>query len=135
MSLSECRLISLPKISDPSGNLTFIENQRHIPFDICRVYYLYNVKYGAVRGGHAHKNLHQFLIAAHGSFDVLLDDGYDKKSFHLDCAHQGLYICPMMWRELKDFSQGAVCLVLASDFYDESDYYRDYDAFLMDCGK
>jgi len=135
MSLSECRIISLPKISDPSGNLTFIENQRHIPFDICRVYYLYGVQQGAVRGGHAHKNLYQFLIAAHGSFDVLLDDGCDKKNFYLDCAHQGLYICPMIWRELRNFSQGAVCLVLASDFYDESDYYRDYQEFSVNCGK
>lgn len=135
MSLSECRMISLPKISDLSGNLTFIENQHHIPFNICRVYYLYGVQHGAVRGGHAHKNLHQFLIAAHGSFDVLLDDGSEKKNFHLDCAHRGLYVCPMMWRELRDFSQGAVCLVLASDFYDESDYYRDYQQFLNNCTK
>lgn len=135
MSLSECCLISLPKISDPSGNLAFVENARHIPFEMRRVYYLFEVQQGAIRGGHAHKSLQQFIIPVHGSFNVLLDDGVERRNFYLDCANQGLYICPMIWRELSDFSEGSVCLVLASDFYDESDYYRDYQQFSVDCSK
>lgn len=124
--ISQCRLIDLPKISDPRGNLTFIENGRHIPFDIKRTYYLYDVPGGAERGGHAHKDLHQLIIAMSGSFDILLDDGNSKKRFHLARSYYGLYVCPMIWREMDNFSSGAVCLVLASNFYDESDYFRDY---------
>lgn len=130
MSIHDCRVIDLPKISDPRGNLTFIEGQNHVPFDIQRVYYLYDVPGGAERGGHAHKALHQLIIAMSGSFDIILDDGREKKRVHLNRSYHGLYVCPMIWRELDNFSSGSVCMVLASNHYDESDYYRDYDAFL-----
>ncbi len=130
MLLSKCQIVDLPKISDPRGNLTFIEGQRHVPFDIRRVYYLYDVPGGAERGGHAHKDLHQLIIAMSGSFDVVLDDGKDKKRIHLNRSYNGLYVCPMIWRELDNFSSGSVCMVLASNHYDESDYYRDYQEFL-----
>ncbi len=130
MSLEQCKIIDLPKISDPRGNLTFIEGGQHIPFDIRRVYYLYDVPGGAERGGHAHKGLNQLIIAMSGSFDVILDEGNEKKRFHLNRSYQGLYICPMMWRELDNFSSGSVCMVLASNVYDESDYYRDYNEYI-----
>lgn len=132
MKLANCRIIDLPRINDPRGNLTFIEGNRHIPFEIRRVYYLYDVPPGAERGGHGHKALHQLIIAMSGSFDVHLDDGYTKKSLHLNRSDQGLYLCPMIWREIDNFSPGAVCAVLASDLYDEQDYYRDYPSFLKD---
>ena len=125
-----CRMISLPKITDPRGNLTFIEGDNHIPFDIQRVYYLYDVPGGAERGGHAHKDLHQLIIAMSGSFDVVLDDGREKKRIHLNRSYNGLYVCPMIWRELDNFSTGAVCMVLASSKYDEDDYFRDYGDFM-----
>lgn len=130
MPLSDCRIIDLPKISDPRGNLTFVEAGRHVPFEIRRVYHLYDVPGGAERGGHAHKKLHQFVIGMSGSFDVVLDDGREKKRFHLNRSYYGLYICPMIWRELDNFSSGSVCMVLASEYYDETDYFRDYSAFL-----
>jgi len=129
MSISQCCIIELPKIVDVRGNLTFIEQKKHIPFEIKRVYYLYDVPAGESRGGHAHRTLKQFIIAASGSFDVILDDGKDRKTFHLNRPYMGLYICPMVWRELNNFSSGSVCLVLASDLFDESDYIRDYQAF------
>lgn len=129
MTLENCQLIDLPKIAEPRGNLTFIEGGRHVPFDIKRVYYLYDVPGGAERGGHAHKNLHQLIIAMSGSFDIVLDDGRQKKRFHLNRSYYGLYVCPMIWREMDNFSSGAVCLVLASNLYEESDYYRDYADF------
>lgn len=129
MNIADCRLINLPKIHDPRGNLTFVESMNHVPFDIRRVYYLYDVPGGADRGGHAHKALHQLIIAMSGSFDVVLDDGAGKHRFHLNRSHYGLYVCPMMWRELDNFSSGSVCLVLASNLYDESDYYRVYAEF------
>ena len=129
MALSDCRIIELPKIHDPRGNLTFVENGTHIPFDIRRVYYLYDVPGGAERGGHAHKELSQLIIAMSGSFDVVLDDGAGKKRFHLNRSYYGLYVCPMIWRELDNFSSGSVCMVLASNMYDESDYYRDYNIY------
>jgi hypothetical protein len=132
MKLANCRIIDLPRINDPRGNLTFIEGNRHIPFEIRRVYYLYDVPPGAERGGHGHKALHQLIIAMSGSFDVHLDDGYTKKSLHLNRSDQVLYLCPMIWREIDNFSPGAVCAVLASDLYDEQDYYRDYPSFLKD---
>lgn len=132
--IDHCSIIELPKISDPRGNLTFIEANRHIPFKIRRVYYLYDVPGGTERGGHAHKALHQFIVAMSGSFDVVLDDGIQKKRFHLNRSYYGLYICPMIWRELDNFSSGAVCMVLASEFYDESDYLRDYNAYLATLG-
>ncbi len=130
MNLENCKIIDLPKIHDPRGNLTFIEGGNHVPFDIQRVYYLYDVPGGAERGGHAHKALHQLIIAMSGSFDVVLDDGLDKKRIHLNRSNYGLYVCPMIWRELNNFSSGSVCMVLASNRYDESDYYRDYEAFI-----
>jgi len=120
----------LPIISDPRGNLSFVEGGHHIPFDIQRVYYLYDVPGGAYRGGHAHKTLHQLIVAMSGSFDVVLDDGSEKARFHLNRSHYGLYVCPMVWRELDNFSSGAVCLVLASHHYDESDYLRDYPNYV-----
>ncbi|MBZ0106134.1 MAG: FdtA/QdtA family cupin domain-containing protein [Sulfuricella denitrificans] len=129
MSLDRCRIIDLPRVTDPRGNLTFIEGERHIPFDIQRVYYLYDVPGGAERGGHAHRALHEFIIAISGSFDVILDDGHGKQRFHLNRSYYGLYVCPMVWRELDNFSSGSVCLVLASECYDEADYYREYQAF------
>ena len=131
MALQDCRIIDLPKINDVRGNLTFIEENRHVPFGISRVYYLYDVPGGAERGGHAHKELHQLIVAMSGSFDVLLDDGVEKKRFHLNRSYYGLYVCPMIWREIDNFSSGSVCMVLASNLYDEADYYRVYDEFLQ----
>ncbi len=129
MSLSDCRLIDLPKIQDPRGNLTFIEGGRHAPFEFKRAYYLYDVPGGSERGGHAHRDLSQLIIAMSGSFDVILDDGYREKRFHLNRSYFSLYVCPMIWRRLENFSSGAVCLVLASEYYDEADYFRDYSEF------
>jgi len=131
MSLKKCHVVELPKITDPRGNLTFIEGGNHIPFDIRRVYYLYDVPGGAERGGHGHKALHQLIVAMSGSFDVVLDDGRQKRRFHLNRSYYGLYVCPMIWRELDNFSSGSVCMVLASNLYDEEDYYRNYDQFLL----
>lgn len=128
--LRDCKIIQLPKITDPRGNLTFIEGGNHIPFDIKRVYYLYDVPGGSDRGSHAHKNLHQFIVAMSGSFDVVLNDGEETKRFHLNRSYNGLYVCPMMWRDLDNFSSGSVCMVLASERYDENDYIRDYQEFL-----
>jgi hypothetical protein len=130
MDLKQCQIINLPKIADPRGNLTFIEGERHVPFQIRRVYYLYDTPGGAERGGHAHKGLHQLIVAMAGSFDVVLDDGKHKQRFHLNRSYYGLYVGPMIWRELDNFSSGSVCMVLASNCYDESDYYRDYQEFL-----
>jgi len=128
-NIDNCRIIELPKISDPRGNLTFVENSQHIPFDIKRVYYLYDIPGGSDRGEHAHRELHQFIIAMSGSFDVVLDDGRQKRRYHLNRSYYGLYMCPMMWRLLDNFSSGSVCMVLASDIYREDDYIRDYDTF------
>jgi hypothetical protein len=130
MSLQECRLIELPKIHDPHGNLTFVESHSQIPFAIQRVYHVYDVPGGAERGGHAHKELHQFIVAMSGSFDITLDDGKDKKKFHLARSYYGLYVCPMIWREIDNFSSGSVLMCIASEKYDESDYYRKYDDFM-----
>ena len=127
--IDKCKIINLPKIHDPRGNLTFIEGTKHIPFDIKRVYYLYDVPGGAERGGHAHKDLHQIIIAIAGSFDVVINDGSDMQRFHLNRSYFGLYVCPMIWRELDNFSSGSVCLVLASDYFSEADYIRDFTQF------
>jgi hypothetical protein len=129
VSLESCRILDLPRITDPRGNLTFLEGGRHVPFAIERVYYLYDVPGGAERGGHAHLGLHQLIIAMSGSFDVVLDDGARKQRIHLNRSYYGLYVCPMIWRELDNFSSGSVCLVLASNRYDEADYIRDYGEF------
>ena len=129
MSLEHCKLIELPQVKDHRGNLSFIETGRHVPFEIRRVYYLYDVPGGAERGGHAHRQLEAFIIAMSGSFDVVLDDGGAQKRFHLNRSYFGLYVSPMVWRELDNFSSGSVSMVLASDFYDEADYIRDYDTY------
>ncbi len=133
-SLSQCRLIDLPKIADPRGNLTFIEGEQHVPFAVKRVYYLYDVPGGESRGGHAHKRLEQFIVAASGSFNVVVDDGLQRKEFFLNRSYYGLYLPRMVWRELDNFSSGSVCLVLASEHYDETDYYRDYEEFARAVG-
>ena len=129
MGLEDCKILELPVIKDRRGNLTFIENREHIPFDIKRVYYLYDIPGGAERGGHAHKQLQQFIIAAMGSFDVILDDGTETKQFHMNRSYYGLYVPVMTWRELDNFSSGSVCLVLASELYDKEDYIYDYETF------
>lgn len=105
MPLEDCRIIELPKIHNPQGNLTFIESSSQIPFDIQRVYHVYDVPGGAERGGHAHKGLHQFIVAMSGSFDITLDDGKNKHKFHLARSYYGLYVCPMIWREIDNFLQ------------------------------
>lgn len=130
VALHDCKLIDLPKMSDPRGNLTFIEGERHIPFPIKRVFYLYDVPGGADRGGHALKTCHQFLIAMSGSFDVILYDGKEKQRIHLNRSYHGLHIPPMIWREMDNFSSGSVCLALASTGYEAGDYYRDYNDYL-----
>ncbi|MDQ3686209.1 MAG: FdtA/QdtA family cupin domain-containing protein [Acidobacteriota bacterium] len=135
MSIDKCRFIDLPKVTDPRGNLTFIEGGRHIPFEIKRVYYIYDVPGGAERGGHAHKKLEQLIIAVSGSFDVVLSDGRDKRKFQLNRPYYGLYICPMIWREIENFSSGSVCIALSSEYYDEADYYRYYAGFLNKVNK
>jgi hypothetical protein len=129
VSAYECNIVYLPKIHNEAGNITALENRKNIPFDVKRVYYLYDVPGGAERGGHGHKNLQQFIIALSGSFDVLLDDGTNKKIVHLDRPYIGLHIIPGIWRELLNFSSGAICLVLASSLYDTDDYIRDYEHY------
>jgi dTDP-4-dehydrorhamnose 3,5-epimerase-like enzyme len=124
-----CRIVEFPRVHDPRGNLTYIESEEHVDFDIRRVYYLYDVPGGSERGGHAHKQLRQVLIAMSGSFDVVLDDGVDRQRFHLNRSYFGLCIPQMVWREIDNFSSGSVCMVLASEHYDEADYYRDWHEF------
>lgn len=130
MPVSDCKIIEFPKITDPRGNLTFLEGSQHVPFEIKRIFYLYDIPTGAARGAHAHKELHQLLICLSGSFDVALDDGVEQKSVHLNRPWQGLHIPPMIWAAEMNFDPGSVCLVLASMHFNESDYYRDYDGFL-----
>lgn len=125
------KIIELPRITDPRGNLTVAEANKNIPFDIKRVYWLYDVPGGECRGGHAHKQIKEILIAVSGSFHVTLDNGKEKKTFLLNHPYQGLLIETKTWRTLDDFSSGAVCVVLASDFYDENDYIYDYNDFLQ----
>lgn len=122
-------IINFPKITEPRGNLSFIEQNKHIPFSIKRVYYLYDVPSGATRGGHAHRTLQEMVIALSGSFDIVLDDGKEKKTFFLNRPHYGLLIPPCVWRELENFSSNSVALALASDIYIEEDYIRDYEVF------
>jgi hypothetical protein len=130
MSIGDCRLIELPRVNDPRGNLTYVESGRHIPFEVKRIFYLYDVPGGATRAGHALKSCHQFLIAASGSFDVIGDDGAERKTFQLNRSYYGLYIPPMIWREISNFSSNSICMVLASEFFSEADYYRDYSQFV-----
>jgi hypothetical protein len=135
MSLADCHQINLPKIHDPRGNLTFVEANRHVPFEIKRVYFLYDIPGGETRAGHAHKELQQVLVAISGSFDVVLDDGHDKQRIRLDRPYFGLYIYPMTWRVLENFSSGSVCLSIVSAYYAESDYYREYSEFIKAVGE
>jgi hypothetical protein len=129
MTVADCQIIQLPKVADSRGNLTFIESGRHIPFEIRRVFYLYDVPGGESRAGHALKHCHQFLVAMSGSFDVVLDDGVDRRRVHLCRSYNGVHVPPMIWRELDNFSSGSVCVAFASTFFDAHDYYRDYDEF------
>ncbi|HAB39253.1 MAG TPA: hypothetical protein DCE52_14875 [Rhodobacteraceae bacterium] len=128
--LGNSRFIELSQIKDSRGDLTFVEGGKHLPFNIARVYYLYNVPVDAERGGHAHKELEQVVFALSGSFRMKIDDGKTKSEHWLRDPRKGLYIKNMIWREMDSFSQGAVCMVLASHWYDEVDYFRDYDDFL-----
>jgi len=130
MPLSQCRIVNLPKIADPRGNLTFVEGDNHIPFEIKRVFYLYDVPGGEMRAGHSNIESEQFIIAMSGSFDVIVDDGFEKRKFHLNRAYYGLYLPTMVWREIDNFSSGAVCLVLTSTAYSPTDYIRDYEQFV-----
>jgi hypothetical protein len=133
-SVHDCKAITLPKIVDSRGNLTFLEANNHVPFDVRRVFYLYDIPTGESRGAHAHKKLHQFLICLAGSFDVLLDDGIEKNRVHLNRPWVGLHIPPMIWAAEVNFDPGSVCLVLASEYYEESDYFRNYDDFQRAAG-
>ena len=130
MKYTSAQIIDLPQIKDNRGNLSVIESLNQIPFEIKRVYYLYDVPGGSERGGHAHKNLEQLIIAISGSFDVILDDGTTSKNYHLNRSYYGLYVPKMTWRELNNFSSNSVCLVLASNFFSEDDYYRKYADFI-----
>ncbi|MER2520129.1 MAG: FdtA/QdtA family cupin domain-containing protein [Bdellovibrionales bacterium] len=130
MRISNCKMIPVQKITDPRGDIGVIEGERQIPFAINRIYYSYNTPQGIARGGHAHKKLQQLMIAMAGSFDIMIDDGNAQKTYTLSQPCQGLYICPMIWRELTNFSPDAICMVLASEYYDEDDYFRDYKQFL-----
>lgn len=129
MRIKDCKLVDVRRITSDSGSLAFIEGNRDVPFEVKRVYFLYDVPAGAVRGSHAHKSLSQLFIAASGSFDVHLDDGYNKASYHLNRPFYGLYVPPLLWRTLDNFSSGSVCIVMASEYYEESDYIRDYHDF------
>jgi hypothetical protein len=120
---------------DRRGNLTYVEGGNHIPFAIKRVYYLYDVPGGSDRGAHAHRRLHQFVVAMSGSFDIVLFDGNSESRFHLNRSYYGLYVCPMMWRTLDNFSSGSVCMVLASEPFDESDYIRNHTEFIREARK
>jgi hypothetical protein len=131
----QCRIIELPKIADPRGNLTFIEGSRHIPFEIRRSYWIYDVPGGEIRGGHSYRTLHELIIAVSGSFDVMVDDGCERKVFSLNRSYYGLYVPNLVWRDLENFSTNSLCLILASDIYTESDYIRDYREFTALKGK
>lgn len=127
--LSDVKIIQLPKIEDPRGNLSFAEEQNHIPFEVKRTYWIYDVPGGEKRGGHAYKNLNEFIIALSGSLDVVLDDGAEKRTFSLNRSYYGLFVPKMIWRSLQNFSTNSLCLILASDFYSADDYIRNYEVF------
>ncbi len=135
MSIKKCKLVTLPKIADERGLLSFVEGKQHIPFEIKRIFYLYNVPKMKTRGAHAHKTLHQFIISFGDGLDIKMDDGHEKQSLQLNKPWQGLYIPPMIWTSVENFCDNSICMVLASDSYDEADYYRNYDAFLRAAGK
>lgn len=128
--IDKVRLIDLPKIVDERGNLSFIEGENHIPFRIERTYMIYDVPGGEIRGGHAYKELSEFIIAVSGSFDVVLDDGQEKRTYSLNRSYYGLYVPKLIWRSLENFSTNSLCMILASHKYDESDYLRDYHDFI-----
>jgi dTDP-4-dehydrorhamnose 3,5-epimerase-like enzyme len=134
MNIKGCKVVELPKIADPRGNLTFVEGGRHIPFEIKRIFYLYDVPGGETRAGHALRKCHQFIIALSGSFDLILDDGTRKERYHLNRSYYGLYVPPLIWREIENFSTNSVCLVMASEFYNEDDYFREYPDFIKVAG-
>lgn len=125
----DCNILQLPRVFNPAGSITAVNNSKEVPFNIERVYYLFDVPGGEARGGHAHKNLQQLIVAASGSFDIIIDDGNVKRTFHLSRPYNGLYMPAGLWRELDNFSSGSICLVLASIQYDEADYIRDYKTF------
>ena len=129
-TLDKIKIVELPKIQDPRGNLTFLESYRHVPFRIRRTYWIYDVPGGEVRGGHAYKKLEEFIISLSGSFDVVLNDGETRKTFSLNRSYFGLYIPNMVWRQLENFSTNAVTLILASMPYEEKDYLRNYEQYL-----
>ncbi len=128
-SIDQCKIIKFGKFHHPNGNLTVVENGKQLPFDIKRVYYLYDVPGGEERGGHSHKDLKQLVVAISGAFDVVIDDGVNQRTVTLNRPYKGLLIVPGIWRVINNFSSGAVCLVLASEHYDEADYVRDYQEF------
>ena len=127
----DCNLIELPKVSSGNGDITAVNNLKQIPFEVKRVYYLFDVPDGETRGGHAHKKLHQVIIAASGSFNIVLDDGFKKRSINLYRPNKAVYLPPGLWRELNNFSAGSICLVLASQEYLEEDYIRNYNEFKL----
>ena len=129
--IHNCNVVELSKIHNPAGNITIVQNSKDLPFDVKRVYYLYDVPGGSERGGHAHKGLYQLIVAASGSFDVIIDDGKQKKIIQLNRPNFGLMVIPGIWREIVNFSSGAICFVLASEKYSEEDYIRDYDSFKL----
>lgn len=134
-TIDACTVLELPKITDARGNLTYVEQQRHVPFDIKRIFFLYDVPTGADRGAHAHRQHHQFLICLAGSFDVAVDDGNGQRLIHLNRPWKGLHVPPMIWAAEKNFDPGSVCLVLSSDLFAEEDYIRDYDDYLAARGR
>ncbi len=133
MDVTNCKIIELPKILDERGNLTFVEGERHIPFEIRRAFWIYDVPGGEKRGGHAYRRLQEFVISLSGSFDVIVDDGRDRKTFSLNRSYYGLYIPAMIWRHMENFSTNGVSLVLASLPYSEEDYIRDYELYTKTC--
>ncbi|HEY5982265.1 MAG TPA: FdtA/QdtA family cupin domain-containing protein [Anaerolineales bacterium] len=134
MNSRKCKILELPKMTDPRGNLSFVEGSRHIPFEIQRIFYLYDVPSGARRAGHALRKCQQFIVAMSGSFDLIVDYGSSRERFNLNRSDCGLYIPPMVWREIENFSTNSVCLVLASEFYDIDDYVDVYSDFLKTVG-
>lgn len=130
-TIFQCAVLELPKIQNRAGNITPVENNKNIPFDVKRVYYLYDIPGGEARGAHGHKKLEQLIVAASGSFDITIDDGTNKKTFSLNRPYIGLHVVPGMWRNIHNFSSGAICLVLVSHEYDEEDYIRDYNMFKL----